>query len=58
MQFLERLAVRLGEEDVDEYDFEAEPYHVHEEVLPVDVFEADGVNEGACVCLVGGYLWK
>ena len=59
MQLLQRLAVRLGEENVDEDDLEAQPHDVHEQVLPVDVLEADGVDEGAWVvsgCFGGGGL--
>lgn len=36
----------LGEEEVDEDNFISEPAAVRDEVLPADVLEANGVDEG------------
>lgn len=47
MQLLQRLSIRLREENVDKHDLETQPDHVDEEVFPVDVLQADGIDEGA-----------
>ena len=37
-QLFEGLAVRLGEDEIDEDNFEAKPYDINEEVFPIKVF--------------------
>lgn len=46
-QFFQRLAKRLREEEVDEDDLEAEPAHVHQQILPADVLQTDWVDKAA-----------
>ena len=46
MQFFQCLSICLREEEVDEHYFEAKPNDVHYQILPIDVLEADGVDEG------------
>jgi hypothetical protein len=52
MQFLQRLSVRLRENEVNEHDLEAEPYDIYNQVFPVSVLETDGVDERAWTLLV------
>lgn len=52
VQFFQRFSVRLGEENINENDLETEPHHVHDQVLPVDIFKTNGVDKGACTVSV------
>ena len=45
-QLLESAIGRLGEEEVHEADFEAQPAAIDDEPPPLDVLETDGVDEG------------
>lgn len=47
-ELLKRLAKRLREEEVDEDNLEAEPADVHQQILPSDVFQTNGVDKAAC----------
>jgi len=47
MQFLQCLSVCLRKNEVDEDDFEAEPYDIYDQVFPVGVLKTDGVDERA-----------
>lgn len=52
VQLLQCLPVRFREKEVDEDDFKAEPYDVYDQVLPANIVEADGVDEGASMLSV------
>lgn len=45
-QLLQRAVRRLGEQEPYKYHLVRQPRYVHDEPLPRDVFEADGVDEG------------
>ncbi len=45
-ELLQGAAESLGEHEVHETDFKSEPAAVRDKVLPADVVEADGVDEG------------
>lgn len=57
-QLLQRLAKRLGEEEVDEDDLEAEPADIRQQVLPADISQTDGVDKAACFLLTGMHAEK
>ena len=46
MQFLQCLPICLREEEVDEHNLKAKPNDIYNQILPIDVLEADGVDEG------------
>lgn len=45
-KFFQGAAEGLGEQEVDEANFKAEPAAVGDEVLPAGALEADGVDKG------------
>ena len=46
MQFLQSFPVCLRKEEVDKHNLKAKPNDVYNQIFPIDVFEADGVDEG------------
>jgi hypothetical protein len=46
MQFFQCLSISFREEEVDKHNLKAKPNDVHNQILPIDIFEADRVDEG------------
>ena len=51
-QLFQGPTVSLGEEEIDENNFKAQPAHVDEQVFPIRVLESDRINKAACHSLV------
>lgn len=49
MQFLQRLSVCFGKEEVDEDDLKTQPDDVHNQILPVSIFETNRIYKRAWV---------